>query len=217
MPYAPLTAALARNSSDTKDIDRPLSGSKYLEAGKSYDVTVVGVDLRELEAKNYIDLQVEDRETKASHTARLWIVDLESGKLNRMFSYFLNAVLNTTDAVDMFSDAWGSIAENAFNLFRGTTLKMTMRAGPGCTTHVTDKGTYVLVNAENGSPMANGEFASVDEATKEAKERGLKRSFPRVARYEVTSEEVASGNKEAFILALNGLREAIERADSAKA
>lgn len=214
MAYAPLTAALARHTGGSKDVDRPVSGSNRMEAGRTYDAVIVGVDTTLLESGGSVDFSLEDRETKATTNTRIWLVDEESGKVNWRFTRFLTAVLNDAKAVDMFDQAWQRIGDNTFNLFRGTTVKISMISGPGFKTHVTDNGGYILVNGPDSVQIAGVEFPTIEEAEKEGKSRGLKKSLPRVGKFEPVSDEVANANKEAFFLALEGVAQAIQRTDT---
>ena len=215
MAYQPLIDALARSQGGSKDMDRPVSGSTtHLPAGGPYDVVVVGVDTSALEEKGYVDFQYEDRETKAGHKGRVWLVDSRTGKLNTSFFFLLKAALNDAKAVDMFSDAMAAIGDNAFNLFRGMTWRISLRDGTGCKVHALGDGTYSIVDAESNQPLLADQFATIADADKEIKDRKIPKSWPRVSRTEPTSDEVANGNKEAFHLALKGISEAIERSNA---
>lgn len=226
MAYRQIKEAIA-NRNKTRDVDAPLSGTRWELGNGSHTVTIVGVDLAKFETTNRIDVLFEN-DTSTTHRQAVWLTrraDDGTQQINRTFEWFLAALFSTPEGVDKVFESLDDelLALSTFSALKGLRLKITVGPGAGYRTHMTKGGKYVVSDAltnrpllvkETGNPLFTHipqEFPSVKVAREAAAEAGLKRSFNRVKEYEAIDDTTSTENWKIFNATLATLKEARER------
>lgn len=177
-------AIMAAQARETKNLDKLIpNDNKYLGDG-THEVTITAVDSSNIETKGRVDFTLEDANGK-SHTENVFLQDYnDKAAFSLTIRRLWAALFNDRDAIDSFLQELERNGE-AFNMWTGMKLAVTLKPGPGWVTHVTDDKKFVARDSKDGRYLTNL-HDTIEDMKNEAGAKGLKRSFRRISEAKAT-------------------------------
>jgi hypothetical protein len=183
-------AQMAAQARETKNLDKLIpSDNKYLGDGY-HDVTITAVDSSKIESNARVDFTFEDA-TGKSHTEKVFLQDYnDKAAFSLTVRRLWAGLLGSRDAVDSFLQELESNGE-AFNMFTGMKVGITLKPGPGYVIKVTDDKKFGAYDSKDGT-LQTKLHDSIEDLKLEAGALGLRRSFRRLNEAKATH---ADGNR----------------------
>jgi hypothetical protein len=184
-----------KNARATKSLDKVLqgSGSNYLPEG-THDVSISAVDSSQIDTGK-LTVIYADAAGKQFKDMMFLMDSRNPDEFSIGVRRLWAALLQSTSALDAFFAEF-EINPEAFNMFTGMKLRLTLAPGKGYVVNVNGQQKYQAF--EDGVPQTE-EFDTVQEARDAAEAKGLSRAYLRIKKAEATNGEA---NVAAFLSAV---------------
>lgn len=193
-----------KNAKANKKLDSLVvnGSSRYMREG-THDVTIVGVDAKDLES-NRIKVTLENG-TGEQHTGTIFIMNgKKAGELGYGFRALLSGLFDDTAAFETLIDEILSGNDNAFNMLVGMKSQVVLEYGRGYYPEQDPAGRYVGMDRETKQQVI-GPFDTIEELKEQARARNIYRSFEQIKRWSCLN---GPANVNALNVAVEGRRKA---------
>lgn len=172
------------------------SGSRWLEAGRDYEVVIEDMDASKCHETGRVVMVL--RAAEGMYKDNLFVTNREKDAFSFEMRKLLGATLPNAEAQRTFRDLLASDADSAIRVleaFRGMRVRVSLGMRPGFTV-VPDEENNEYAAMLDGEEVAR--HTTYSELKRIAKSRGHKQAFKTITGFEVIDEPTKETNLKAF-------------------